>query len=121
MTKLKVCDISEGASRVERGTLCVFVCVCVCVSGTLTHTHMYVHSRIAVSYPNGPCTDLIWSSSEEVLQLQGCVAGLDDLAQGTDGEKFQFESRGLNCLSIIYCHRCPDEVHFSGKAPFIPI
>ena len=36
MTKLKVCDISEGASRVERGTLCVFVCV------WYTHSHSWL-------------------------------------------------------------------------------
>lgn len=104
MTKLKVCDISEGASRVERGTLCEFVCVYVCVCVWYTPSHSYVCAQQAAgSYPNGPCTDLVWSSSEEVLQLQGCVACLDDLAQGTGGEKFQFKSRGLNCLSIIYC------------------
>lgn len=43
MTKLKVCDISEGASRVEHGILCVFVCVCVSLIHTLTCT--YAHSR----------------------------------------------------------------------------
>lgn len=104
MTKLKVCDISEGASRVERGPLCAFVCVCVCLVHTLTILVHVCAQQAAGSYPNGPRTDLIWSGSEEVLQLQGCVACLDDLAQGTGGEKFQFESRGLNCLSIIYCH-----------------
>lgn len=36
MTKLKVCDISEGASRVERGTVCVFLCVYVCVQAVHT-------------------------------------------------------------------------------------
>lgn len=41
MTKLKVCDISEGASRVERGTLCIHLCVSVCMSGTHPHSlHM---------------------------------------------------------------------------------
>lgn len=105
MTKLKVCDISEGASRVEHGTLCVFFCVYVCVYMWYTPAHSHVCAQQAAgSYPNGPCTDLIWSSSEEVLQLQGCVACLDDLAQGAGGEKFQLESRGLNCLSSLYCH-----------------
>lgn len=86
MTKLKVCDISEGASRVERGARCVFrdvyvcglsltICACMCTGGS-------------VSYPNGPCTDLIGSGGEEVLQLQDSVARLDDLAQGTGGETF---------------------------------
>lgn len=99
---------------------CVYSCVCVCESDT--HAHMYVCAQQAAgTYPNGPCTDLIWSSSEEVLQLQGCVACLDDLAQGTGGERFQLESRGLNCLSILYRCCCLDKVHLNGKAPFIPI
>lgn len=37
------------------------------------------------SYPNGPRADLIWSSSEEVLELQGGVARFDDLGQGAGG------------------------------------
>ena len=85
----------------------VYVCVCVCVCVCMWHTPSHSHARAqqeAGSYPHGPCADLVWSGSEEVLQLQGCVAELDDLAQGTGGEKFQVESRGLNCLSIIYCH-----------------
>lgn len=40
MTKLKVCDISEDASRVERGTQCVLVCVYVCVWYTTSHSHV---------------------------------------------------------------------------------
>lgn len=88
MTKLKVCDISKGASRVERGTLRVFVCVCV----RYTHSYSCVCAqREARSYPDGPSTDLIWPSGEKVLQLQGCIASLDDLALGTGEEKCQIK------------------------------
>lgn len=114
MTKLRVCDISEGVSRVERGTLCVFVCVCVWY--TQSDSHVCAQQE-ACSYPNGPCTDLIWSSSEKVLQLQGCIASLDDLAQGTGGEKCQFESRGLNCLSVIYCQPMPRQSSLRWQGP----
>lgn len=49
MTKLKVADIRLDASRVERRAALP-------AAGT-------------GSYPDGPRTDLVWSSCEEVLQL----------------------------------------------------
>lgn len=90
MTKLRVCDISEGVSRVERGAPCIRLSVYVRVGACVwyTQTQMYVCAqREARSYPNGPCTDLVWSSGKKVLQLQGCIASLDDLTQGTGGGK----------------------------------
>lgn len=55
----------------------------------------------AGSHPDGPGTDLVWASGEEVLQLQGRIARLDDLAQGTGGEKFHHESKVLNRFVIL--------------------
>lgn len=97
--------------------------MCVCVGVWYTQTQMRVCSQQeARSYPEGPRTDLVWSSGKKVLQLQGCVASLDDLTQGTGGgKKRQLEWRGLNRLSVIYRRRCPDVVPFGGEAPFIPI
>lgn len=69
MTKLKVCDIREDASRVEHGMLSV--CVCLCLRA----------QSAGGSYPYGPCTDLIWPGGEEVFQLQGGVARLDDFVE----------------------------------------
>ena len=80
---------------------CGYLFVCVHLVHTLTHV---CAQKAAGSYPNGPCTDLIWSGGEEVFQLQDCVACLDDLAQNAGGEKCNLESRGLNCFSILYCH-----------------
>lgn len=41
------------------------------------------------SYPYGPRTDLIWPGGEEVLQLQGGVARLDDFVQCTGKREIQ--------------------------------
>lgn len=35
------------------------------------------------TYPNGPCSHLIWSCSKEVFQLQCCIAGLYYFGQNT--------------------------------------
>lgn len=96
MTKLRVCDISEGVSRVEHLSSHTRILVCVCV-WHIRHSDVCVcvcAPQEGRSYPNGPRTDLVWPGREEVLQLQDCVAGLDDLAQGAGGGKR--EESGLN-------------------------
>lgn len=65
--------------------------VCACVRVAL---------QGACTYPNGPRSDLIRSGSKKVLQLQSCIASLDDPAQGTGGEKYGFERRGPNCFGL---------------------
>ena len=64
---VRVC-MCDGGARVRA---CVYVCVCVCTHACEGEREcMYVCTGWFGPYSNGPCTDLIWSSGEEVFKLK---------------------------------------------------